>query len=446
MTDHPVPASIADPSIPDPRPPIPVLPILSVNFVGTLGFSIVLPFLVFLVTRWGGNALVYGLMGATYSAFQLIGAPILGRWSDTYGRRRILLLSQIGTLISWAIFLIAMLVPVRTLLAVDSTTLGQFTLTLPLVVMFVARVMDGITGGNVSVAHAYLADISSEDRRSENFGKMAVAANLGFILGPAIAGLLGSTAYGELLPVVAALTISAVASVMIAVMLPESRPCAIDSDPEQVNVRKVFGQEQSPCFEMGESRPSIRMILGIADVPRLLAVYFLVMLGFNFFYISFPVHAVKRLAWTIADTGAFFSVMSLCMAVVQGPVLARASKRWSDRGLALAGSLILAASFVMFVAEAKPVIYAGAALLALGNGLMWPSVMSSLSKAAGSVHQGAVQGFASSSGAVASIVGLVVGGLLYDTLGSSVFLLSAGTIGLVCVLSLGARRRSSCEA
>ncbi len=167
---------VTDPQIPDPRPPIPVLPILSVNFVGTLGFSIVLPFLVFLVTRWGGNALVYGLMGATYSAFQLIGAPILGRWSDTYGRRRILLLSQIGTLISWGIFLIAMLVPVRTLLAVDSTTLGQFTLTLPLVVMFVARVMDGITGGNVSVAHAYLADISSEDRRSENFGKMAVAA------------------------------------------------------------------------------------------------------------------------------------------------------------------------------------------------------------------------------------------------------------------------------
>ena len=434
------PAPDPRPPTPDPRPPIPVLPILSINFVGTLGFSLVLPFLVFLVTRWGGNALVYGLMGATYSAFQLIGAPILGRWSDAYGRRRILLFSQIGTLISWGIFLGAMLVPVRPLLVVDSTTLGQFTLTLPLVVMFAARVVDGITGGNVSVAHAYLADISSEERRSENFGRMAVAANLGFILGPTIAGLLGSTTYGELLPVLAAFTISAVATVMIAVMLPESRPCVIETDPEQLNVRKVFGQEQAPCFEMGESRPSIRDVLGIRDVPRLLAVYFLVMLGFNFFYISFPVHAATRLAWTIADTGAFFTVMSLCMAVVQGPVLARASKRWSDDGLALVGSLILAASFVLFVAEAKPVIFAGAALLALGNGLMWPSVLSTLSKAAGSVHQGAVQGFASSTGSVASIVGLIVGGLLYDTLGSSVFLLSAGTIVVVCVLSLGARR------
>ena len=80
-------------------------PLLAVNFVGSLGFSIVLPFLVFLVTRWGGNALIYGLVGATYSAFQLVGAPVLGRWSDRYGRRRILLLSQLGTVASWVILL-----------------------------------------------------------------------------------------------------------------------------------------------------------------------------------------------------------------------------------------------------------------------------------------------------------------------------------------------------
>ena len=88
--------------------PTSLYPILSVNFVGTLGFSIVLPFLIFLVTRFGGNALIYGIMGATYSAFQLIGAPILGKWSDLQGRRKILLLSQVGTLISWFIFLLAM--------------------------------------------------------------------------------------------------------------------------------------------------------------------------------------------------------------------------------------------------------------------------------------------------------------------------------------------------
>ena len=148
-------------------------PILSINFVGTLGFSIVLPFLIFLVTRFGGNAFIYGVMGATYSAFQLIGAPVLGRWSDVYGRRKILMLSQIGTLISWAIFLVALSLPINQIAEIDSPLLGSFIVTLPLLVLFTSRALDGITGGNISVANAYLADISDKEHRSENFGKMA---------------------------------------------------------------------------------------------------------------------------------------------------------------------------------------------------------------------------------------------------------------------------------
>ena len=94
---------------------ISLTPVLLVNFIGTMGFSIVLPFLVFLVAKWGGNAIIYGALAATYSFFQLIGAPILGRWSDRYGRRRILLLSQLGTLASWVVFLIAFALPVTAL-------------------------------------------------------------------------------------------------------------------------------------------------------------------------------------------------------------------------------------------------------------------------------------------------------------------------------------------
>ena len=114
-----------------------ILPILAVHFVGTMGFSIVLPFLVFLIARWGGNALIYGMVGATYSVFQLVGAPILGRWSDRYGRRRILLLSQAGTLVSWLVFLVAFALPAHPLLTVDTPMLGAFALTLPLVIVFV---------------------------------------------------------------------------------------------------------------------------------------------------------------------------------------------------------------------------------------------------------------------------------------------------------------------
>jgi MFS family permease len=132
-------------------------PILLVNFIGTLGFSIVIPFLIFLVSKFGGNSQIYGVLGATYPAFQLLGAPILGKWSDIFGRRKILLLSQCGTLLSWIIFLSALFLPVIVLKDIHSDMFGTFALTVPLIILFFARALDGLTGGNISVAHAYLA-------------------------------------------------------------------------------------------------------------------------------------------------------------------------------------------------------------------------------------------------------------------------------------------------
>lgn len=133
-----------------------LFPILLTNFIGTLGFSIVLPFLVFLVKDFGGNAIVFGILfgilSATYPAFQLIGAPILGRWSDFYGRKKVLLLSNGGTVIGWIFFLLALFMPVEKLFSFDSALIGTFVITLPLLILFLARAIDGITGGNISVA------------------------------------------------------------------------------------------------------------------------------------------------------------------------------------------------------------------------------------------------------------------------------------------------------
>ena len=414
----------------------PILPILAVNFVATLGFSIVLPSLVFVVTRLGGNALVYGLMGATYSFFQLFGAPILGRWSDRYGRRRILLLSVAGTFVSWAIFLVAVGLPGRPLGDIDSPILGAFTLTVPLVVLFLARALAGLTGGDVSIANAYLADISDERNRSENFGKMAAASNLGFVVGPALAGLLGAAGLGEALPIVAALVISALAGLLVAFGLPESTPCVLGADPERVNVRKLLGQEHKECFSMHAARKfSMAEILKLPSMKLLLAVYFLVFLAFNLFYVAFPVYAATGIRWSLGEIGIYFSVMSLMMALVQGPVLKRLSKRWSDRTLVLGGSILLAASFPFFAATSAGLIYGGTALLAVGNGLMWPSLLAMLSAMTDKTVQGAVQGFASSTGAVASIAGLLLGGVLYESLGNRVFLISAVLIALSFGLS-----------
>lgn len=411
-------------------------PILAVNFVGTLGFSIVLPFLVFLVTKWGGNALMFGLIGATYSVFQLIGAPVLGRWSDRYGRRRILLLSQIGTLVSWIIFLIAFFVPVSAIRDVDSTLLGQFTITVPLVILFVARAADGITGGNVSVANAYLADITAEANRSRNFGRMAIAGNLGFVLGPALAGLLGALAFGEILPVIAAMLISVVATAIIYFGMVDVDPCEVRGVAGG-NVRKVFGQEHKECYDVEDGASERRGdILKLTCVPAMLSIYFLVMLGFSFFYTAFPIHAATGLGWSVSATGIYFAVLSLAMVIAQGPVLSRASKMFSDQALVTTGSLALSAGFACLLSGDTAMIYVAAVAIALGNGVMWPSVMSVLSIVATDRYQGAVQGLAGSVGAFASIVGLIMGGLLYNLIGTTVFVVAAAVIGVVTAMSV----------
>lgn len=416
-------------------PGISIFPILTVNFVGTLGYSIVLPSLVFLVTRFGGNALIYGLMGATYSFFQLIGAPILGRWSDRYGRRRILLLSELGTLVSWSIFLAALTLPGRPLASVDSHVLGTFTLTAPLAALFIARALAGLTGGDVSIANAYLADITNDAERGANFGRMAMASNLGFVFGPALAGLLGAAGMGELVTVVAALLISAVACLIIALGLPDSMPCVLGANPEQANLRILFGQQQKECFSMPAARKlSLADVLMLPSMKPLLALYFLVFFAFNLFYVTFPVYAATGIRWSLSQIGVYFAAMGLMMALVQGPVLSYLSRHWSERKVALGGSLLLAASFPFFTASSASTIYFGTALLAIGNGIMWPSLLAILSRTTDRSAQGAVQGYASSAGAIASIAGLLLGGVLYDSLGNRVFLICAAVVLLCCGL------------
>jgi MFS family permease len=413
-----------------------LFPVLLVNFIGTLGFSIVLPFLVFVVLRLGGNALVYGIVGATYPALQMVGAPVLGRLSDRYGRRRILLVSQAGTLASWVLFAIALALPVVEIAEVDAPVLGSFRLTLPLLLILAARALDGLTGGNISVANAYVADISPEEDRSRNFGRMGVSSNLGFIVGPALAGLLGGTAMAEMLPVLAALLVSLVATLLIAFYLPESKRCDEPQRTDPTRVGKLFGQEHRSCYaELAEEGATTSKVWSLPQIPRMMTIYLVVFLAFNLFYTAFPIRAAADLGWRVTGTGVYFAVLSAMMVVVQGPVLAVLSRRFSDAQLLIAGGVILSGNFALLLSGSTAVIYLAAVLFALGNGIMWPSVQSLLSKLAGERDQGAVQGIAGSVGGLASIVGLIAGGLLFEAAGAVTFLYSAGLILASCVVA-----------
>ena len=413
-----------------------IFPLLLITFIGTLGYSIVLPFLVFLVVDLGGNAIVYGILSAMYPAFQLIGAPILGRWSDIYGRKKILLLSHGGTLAGWIIFLIALFLPVNNLFNIDSTIIGTFAITLPLAALFLARAIDGLTGGNVSVASAYVADISSDENRSKNFGKMAISSNLGFIVGPALAGILGATVFGEVLPVLAALILSLVVLVVIVFILKETKCSILMKIPEKNDVGRVFSFESKECYKTANpKRLKFRDVFKLKYISFLLVLYFLIFLGFNIFYTSFPIHAVNELGWTVTQMGIFYAVLSGIMVLVQGPILRKALKKFSEEQLVIIGSVILGINFILLVSSDIILIYGAAVLFAVGNGLMWPPVMSILSNRAGTVYQGTVQGVANSFASLASIIGLMMGGLLYNMLGATTFLISAGVMFTVFIMS-----------
>lgn len=408
-------------------------PILLVNFIGTLGYSIVLPFLAVIVLKLGGNALVYGLMGATYSFFQLIGAPVLGGWSDQYGRRKILLVSEIGTLIGWLIFLLGLF------MQEDNASFKSFgyVVSIPLVLIFLARALDGITGGNISIANAYLADITPKSDRKKNFGKMSAAANLGLIFGPLMAGVLGTTALGNMLPVIAAAAISLFSIWVIYTRLKDNSAKQFAAPVETDNVAKLLSQQHKECYKMKDVKENkLKKAFQLPFVPYFLVMYFLIFLSFNFFYVAFPIYVAGALHWSLFKIGIFFSVMSGALVLVQGPVLTFLSKKYSAAQLVISGGILLSIGFLLFRYESTLIIYIGVLFFALGNGLMWPSFSALLSNTGDERTQGMIQGLASSSGSLASILGLIVGALLYHSLGSNVFLLAAGLMFLIGIASV----------
>lgn len=396
-------------------------PILAIQFVGMLGYSLVIPFLVIVVTQLGGNAVIYGIVGSMYPLFQFVGAPILGQWSDRRGRKVVLLLSQLGTLFSWFLFLIGLLLPHWVVWHHDSLLLGSFVITVPLLVIAAARMFDGLTGGNISVAQAYVADIASDHNRTKYFGWLSVATSMGFVVGPALAGVLGATSWGVLPPVIAAIAVSTVTSIIVWLGLPNDQ---VVSQKTRVSARaRVTSSE------------NIRKVLAIPRVRYVVLLYFLLFLGFNFFYSAFPVFATRGLGWSVAQMGVFFSIMSIMMVLVQGPMLHTLSKRVGNVPLILGGGILLATNFGLMAVGLGWLAWTASVLFALGNGLMWPSFLAVISKIATKEQQGLVQGVTASAGSLAAILGMLFGGFGYEHLGSRVFLLSMSLVLTVVLFS-----------
>ena len=405
-------------------------PILAVHLFGTLGFSLAIPFLVFIVDDLGGATWTYGLLGATYSAFQLVGAPVLGRWSDRTSRRLVLVASQAGTFAAWLLFLVALSLPVQGIV-----TIAGATLTFPLLLVFAARALDGATGGNISVANAYVADLTrnTPQLRQVAFGRMGMAASVGFVIGPAAAGLLGGTSWGPRLPIAIAAVMAMVTTIAIILWLREPGGRCPEGPEVPTALEAGLNQQAKPC-DRAPAPPISLATLRRGPVAAILVATFMVFLGFSFFYAGFPVHAMQSYGWDTGRLGIYFAVLSGMMIVAQGPLLTFVSKYLSRRIVFGAGMACLMLSLLSLVLPAGQLTYVGAALFALGNGLSWPTFQARVAEVAGDA-QGTIQGAATSASSLASISGLVVGGVLYPALQSGLFYVAAALFAVVLVLT-----------
>ena len=351
----------------------PLAVIFTTVFIDLVGFGIVIPVLPFYAegTRFNATPRTVGLLFASYSIMQLVFSPILGRLSDKYGRRPVLLISIIGTGIGFLI-------------------LG-FAKTLWM--LFAGRILDGITGGNISTAQAYIADITTKEDRAKGMGLLGAAFGLGFILGPAIGGILSRWGIG--VPFLFAAGLCFANAILLYFTLPET---VTPDHPARVSAAGGRG---------------LRQLLESLRQPRLgfvLAIYFLFIVAFSIMTTSFSLYTMFRFGYDAQHNGWLFAYVGLIAVIIQGGLIGRLVKKFGELPLVIAGALCFAASLfaVPFVGPNTGGLLAllvGGGIFSLGNSLATPALTSLASKSVGAAEQGTVLGITQSAASLARAVG-----------------------------------------
>lgn len=359
----------------------PLITIFVTVFIDLIGFGMVIPVLPYFANTAPFNATPreIGFLVAIYSVMQFIFSPILGRLSDRYGRRPILFISLLGGAIGYAVI--------------------GFANTLALI--FLGRIISGITGGNISTAQAYIADVTSVKNRAKGMGLFGAAFGLGFILGPAIAGV--TSKYGVHIPFFIAGAMSLANAIAVFFILPESLTPAMRAKlPE----RKNRFAEMLEAFNNREFR-------------EINIVYFLLVTAFSIMTYGFVLYTAYRFGFTTEQNGYLFAFVGVIAVIVQGVLIGRLVKLFGESKLVIVGCLFMAVG--LFAIPLVGPESGGWAMLivitialAFGNSAASPALTSLASKTAGKHDQGRAMGILQSGGSLARAVGPVVGGLLLN--------------------------------
>jgi DHA1 family tetracycline resistance protein-like MFS transporter len=372
-------------------------------FIDLIGFGIVIPFLPLFVKNLGANGFFIGLIMAIYSAMQFIFAPVWGRLSDRVGRRPILLVSTAAAAVSYVIF------------ALGAGMTGQAAL----IVLFGSRILAGICGANITVAQAYIADVTPPDQRSKKMGLVGMAFGLGFILGPALSGI-SMKHWGNSAPGWLAAGLCAANFVFAFFMLPESwKP-----EGEQAAQRPRFAQWMHVM-----NQPKVGLLISLFFLATFCFTCFETTLGLlvsETFHLDVTAHGSGE-GKDGAIVGYLFAYCGIIGALVQGGAIGRAVKKLGEPKL-IAWSLV----FVAIGLAPMPFLHSWAgflvalAVLAIGSSLTRPPIFGMISNLTVATEQGATIGVAQSAGSLARIVGPLFAGTLFTHHHSLPYLIAGG--------------------
>jgi DHA1 family tetracycline resistance protein-like MFS transporter len=377
-----------------------LLTIFIIVFVDLLGFSLILPLLPYYAENFGASPFVVGLLVAAYAGASLIGSPVLGRLSDRIGRRPVLLVSVLGTLMGF--LLLAFAAPIGRSLA--GWLLPGAENAMVLGVLFIARILDGVTAGNLTVAQAYIADVTDESNRARGLGLIGAAFGLGFIIGPAVGGLLSKVSFS--LPALVAAGIAGLNLVQIYFVLPET----LTNER-----RREMGEIQRPRFTLGALVTALkRPVIG-----PLLSVRFFFSLAFATFQSIFALYAQYRLGLGADQTGYILAYVGILSVIVQGGLIGPLSKNYTEKQLVITGLWLMTGSLLAWAWVPNLAVLLVIMLpLAMAGGVLGTVLQSMISKAVKAEEIGGMLGISGSLEALTRVIAPTVGGLLIQRLGT----------------------------
>ena len=364
--------------------------------IDLIGFGIIIPILPYYAQRLGAGGLGLGALLGAFSAMQFVATTFLGRTSDRVGRRPILLATMLINALGYVLFAAAHSYPI----------------------LFIARVVSGFAGGNISAAQAYMADITTPAERSRGMGIIGAAFGLGFIIGPAVGGL--SASYlGPSAPGLVAAGLSVVNFVSAYLILPESLKAEHRTERDLGDFSHIGDAIQTPRL-----------------APLMLA-WLVAPFAFSGYTVALPLWAGVTLGWRERQLGWCFTVIGATAAVVQGYAFGKLARRFGDRALLIFGGFGMALTIAVIPAlHSSAALYAWTAVLAFSNSIFGPAATGLVSVFADPSEQGTVLGAAQALAALGRLLGPLTLGKVYDASHPAAFLVAGAVMalgGLVCL-------------